>query len=1333
MRTFILGIMILTTFTALNSITVETASLSGFMYGTEDNAAYDNFYNRVVEGLASPGYNQYAPWDRQTNGFGNFVNANSTQRANWGDIVDLFLLEMFSEAQDLIDQHEFPYEVVEFNDTDTGRTYYMLREHLNMDYFDDNDHPDQPELHQHGSFDYGWGLYVFNPSSDVPVNVNVVHPKDDFISIPVATKAFQLWDARYLMVAGAGREVLWTNVPPYWNSKSLSDPSRNAHHVFNVTYNRMCDEIRDTFGRREHSVQIHSYDYTHMGYTPLQITGGGWSFDYPGLPIRDLSGNNLDIVNASPYVILPANTIGIHDDVLVTDYYSVLYDTHGLYYDHDGDLLPISNNINLPGATGNRQVVYTQGGWNKYDVFTPFFHIEMEELPSVYPQNMNYYYWFYGFDAITQTWNADDLWTRALAFYTPWLDHYAQILPDLIGFDDGIPPANPENLSLVSTSYNNIVLEWERSYAYDFKTYEILYANEPIDLENPNYDIVDRNNISTLAGQAFTTATVGGLEPEIQYYFKVRAKDYNGNHSGLTNEIARYTGSATIANLTAHGRDGYVDINWLAQFQNNNEGFNIWRAVSGTDIYELIASWETEDSLIGSPGTNVQYEYVDTEVENGVIYDYQIASVDNDNSEYVHVFVASASPQPIYTLTVQNDSGNISDTVEFGSNPFATDGYDSNYDILKGSPPGGEYIYAMSYKSNWSVAFRNLQRDIYGYFDTDYYYKTYVIRARTNQTNQPISISISDNFPANNFPPGRPEESNEIDTRNSEKLYLRDTSTGNMVDLTEEPLIYEASNTSYRYFTLYWGNLLPVVNIAGMNNSFLQAGDQIVFNWSTNFELLVDSIELYLINEDDDILEIAANLPSDTTSYEWTVPNGIHLLDANLVIRTIVLDGFPLDHYSDYKLGVIPSTITFGNFAGWHLKANPLVSPVFDGTILFGPEALLFVYDQGENEYEEVSTYQFGEGHWLFMPNNYEMCTTGHIRREQYDIALNEGWNLIPNVFLTDFKARDLRFKLEGAHYSYIEALQYDMIERSLYAVEESRYRLTDEIRKQESFWLYSKIPDLLLEIEPFHESPDYALFPYYWQTTVMASQSDFIGDEVVIGSAQFTNEYHNPLFDLPKPPHRPETDFYFYLEVDETVHPYSQLHSNFRADLENVAGSTRVWEFVLHIDEDLQPVYFRKSNSQLPAHYEVSLLIDDQFVVLSEEEDFVYNAVSQVISGQIKVTNLGSSTSEELPESTVTLSNYPNPFFAGSSAKRSSGTNISFSLTQAERVKLEIFNIKGQRIKTLLDERRDTGKHLIFWNGKDMNNKTVASGVYLYRLQIGDNEAHIRKMMLIK
>src|SRR5690554_8107243 len=125
----------------LSAYLTETASLEMFMFGSEENCDYDNWVSHIAEGIAVPNYNLYAPYDRQTNGFGNYRIPNSTELNQWGNIVDLFLMGMLQEAQDAVDQAGFPYQVVEFNDIDTDRTYYMLREIPDWDYYDDNGTP----------------------------------------------------------------------------------------------------------------------------------------------------------------------------------------------------------------------------------------------------------------------------------------------------------------------------------------------------------------------------------------------------------------------------------------------------------------------------------------------------------------------------------------------------------------------------------------------------------------------------------------------------------------------------------------------------------------------------------------------------------------------------------------------------------------------------------------------------------------------------------------------------------------------------------------------------------------------------------------------------------------------------------------------------------------------------------------------------------------------------------------------------------------------------------------------------------------------------------------
>ncbi len=86
--------------------------------------------------------------------------------------------------------------------------------------------------------------------------------------------------------------------------------------------------------------------------------------------------------------------------------------------------------------------------------------------------------------------------------------------------------------------------------------------------------------------------------------------------------------------------------------------------------------------------------------------------------------------------------------------------------------------------------------------------------------------------------------------------------------------------------------------------------------------------------------------------------------------------------------------------------------------------------------------------------------------------------------------------------------------------------------------------------------------------------------------------------------------------------------------------------------------------------------------------------------------------------------SNYPNPF--------NPQTTLEYFLPAQSEVKLIIYNIKGQKVKTLLDEHKETGEHRIVWDGKDERGRAVPSGVYLYRL-VTEEKSIVRKMMLVK
>jgi hypothetical protein len=97
-------------------------------------------------------------------------------------------------------------------------------------------------------------------------------------------------------------------------------------------------------------------------------------------------------------------------------------------------------------------------------------------------------------------------------------------------------------------------------------------------------------------------------------------------------------------------------------------------------------------------------------------------------------------------------------------------------------------------------------------------------------------------------------------------------------------------------------------------------------------------------------------------------------------------------------------------------------------------------------------------------------------------------------------------------------------------------------------------------------------------------------------------------------------------------------------------------------------------------------------------------------------------------------LSNYPNPFNPETviNFQISSDSFASSSLSVPLAISIAIYNIKGQRVRTLVEDKFTVGSHSVIWDGTDDMGRSVGNGVYLYRLTSGDSSI-TRKMLLIK
>jgi len=109
----------------------------------------------------------------------------------------------------------------------------------------------------------------------------------------------------------------------------------------------------------------------------------------------------------------------------------------------------------------------------------------------------------------------------------------------------------------------------------------------------------------------------------------------------------------------------------------------------------------------------------------------------------------------------------------------------------------------------------------------------------------------------------------------------------------------------------------------------------------------------------------------------------------------------------------------------------------------------------------------------------------------------------------------------------------------------------------------------------------------------------------------------------------------------------------------------------------------------------------------------------------EVDISELAGVSDPSIPQLVSTLSqNSPNPF--------NPSTRIDFNLAESGNVSLEVFNVKGQLVKTLVNHRLVAGDHNVNWNGKDNNGLPVSSGVYFYKMKTATTN-NLHKMLLLK
>jgi len=117
------------------------------------------------------------------------------------------------------------------------------------------------------------------------------------------------------------------------------------------------------------------------------------------------------------------------------------------------------------------------------------------------------------------------------------------------------------------------------------------------------------------------------------------------------------------------------------------------------------------------------------------------------------------------------------------------------------------------------------------------------------------------------------------------------------------------------------------------------------------------------------------------------------------------------------------------------------------------------------------------------------------------------------------------------------------------------------------------------------------------------------------------------------------------------------------------------------------------------------------------------YETISQ---SQVRGFGLFSDVdSNKIPNPDYCFSNFPNPF--------NPQTTVSFSIFEKSKVELNIYNIKGQMIKTLFQNDYPKGTYYTIWSGDNDFNRKVSSGIYMYKLKVNGRIVDVKKCLMLE
>jgi photosystem II stability/assembly factor-like uncharacterized protein len=378
-------------------------------------------------------------------------------------------------------------------------------------------------------------------------------------------------------------------------------------------------------------------------------------------------------------------------------------------------------------------------------------------------------------------------------------------------------------------------------------------------------------------------------------------------------------------------------------------------------------------------------------------------------------------------------------------------------------------------------------------------------------------------------------------------------------------------------------------------------------------------------------------------------------------------------------------------------------------------------------EYPNTNEFTPGKAFWLIVRNRDRRIDSGPGKTVstagKFAINLNKGWNLIANPF--NFAASAAPLLANG------DSLWFYAYENGWSAPRRPSSR--NKLDPFEGYAVFSGAATAMF-ILPNEFAAQNAALPktapnaMLWYIRIMA-QCQAARDENNLLAVMNSAAREWDAQDHAEPPPIGE-----YVSVYFPHEEWRRLSKNYCTDIRPEPLESEEWDFAIETNIRDEVRLSFEGVTSVPGEYEVWLI--DKAVQIAQDlrRNNHYSVAGRGPENPKQLTLVisrpGKMKEEDealqaVPASFELSQNFPNPF--------NPATTIRYALPQAERVTLQVLNLLGELVATLVDnEQREAGYHVAVWNGRNAEGRAVGNGVYFVRMQAGEF-VRVRKVVLVE